>query len=83
MARLRFIQDRETGELIPADEYRRAYRGVMIAPDIPAFEVPGEPGHIIEGRRARREFMSSRGLEEVGNEMPKWMKERQYAERHR
>ena len=82
--RHRYIQDRTTGELIPAAEYRRpAWQGVMIAPDIPAFEVPGEPGNVIDGRAARRELMRARGWEEVGNEMPAWMKERQYADRHR
>jgi hypothetical protein len=55
----------------------------MIAPDIPPFEFPGEPGNIIDGRAARRELMRSRGLEEMGNEMPKWMKERQYEQRNR
>lgn len=55
----------------------------MIAPDIPAFQVPGEPGNVIDGRAARRELMRARGWEEVGNEMPAWMKERQYADRHR
>ena len=82
--RHRWIQDRVTGELVPASEYRKAaFRGVMIAPDIPPFEFPGEPGNIISGRAARRELMRSRGLEEVGNEMPKWMKEKEYADRHR
>lgn len=79
-----YVQDPQTGELVPAAEYRRAqHRGVMIAPDIPAFEVPGEPGHWVDGRRARRELMASRGWQEVGNEMPAWMKEKQYADRHR
>jgi hypothetical protein len=73
-----------TGELVPASEYRKAaFRGVMIAPDIAPFEFPGEPGNIIDGRAARRELMRSRGLEEMGNEMPKWMKERQYEQRNR
>jgi hypothetical protein len=82
--RHRFIQDPQTGELVPAAEYRREqYRGVMIAPDLPAFEVPGEPGNWIEGRKARRELMAARNWQEVGNEAPAWLKERMYADRHR
>ena len=69
---------------MPAAEYRRAaWRGVMIAPDIAPFEFPGEPGNWITGRAQRRELMRARGLEEMGNEMPKWMKEKMYADRHR
>lgn len=84
MVRHSYVQDPTSGELVPKGEYRRAaYQGVMIAPDIAPFEMPGEPGHWITGRAQRRELMRSRGLEEVGNEKPKWMREREYERRHR
>jgi len=79
-----YVQDPATGELVPKGEYRRAAaRGVMIAPDIAPFEFPGEPGHWITGRAQRRELMRARGLEEIGNEKPNWMREREYEQRCR
>lgn len=84
MTRLRYIQDRETGELFPAAEYqakRAASRGPMIAPDIEPYKsiVTGET---ITSRSRHREHLRQHGCEELGNDMPGWMREKQYEERH-
>lgn len=81
--RVRFIQDRETGELIPADEYiRPAARAPMVMPDIEPYRVPGT-NEWHTSRSQRREYMRREGVQEVGNDKPKWMRERDYADRHR
>jgi hypothetical protein len=83
MGRLRFIQDRETGELIPADDYRpKAPRSAAVVPDIEPYRVPGT-NEWHTSRSHRREYMRREGVQEVGNEKPKWMRERDYADRHR
>lgn len=80
--RRRFIQDRITGELIPAEEYRRAAPvGPMIMPDIePYKEVIG--GTMITSRSHHREFLARNNKQELGNEMPAWMKEKEYERKH-
>jgi hypothetical protein len=83
MARLRFIQHRETGELIPIGEAaRRELHGPYIAPDIEPYRVPGT-NEWHTSRRHRREYMRREGLEEIGNEKPTWMRESEYRDRHR
>ena len=79
--RKRWRQDRHTGELVPIED-RRPASGVMIMPDLEPYRVPGtDEWHT--SRSQRRAYLRANGLEEVGNEAPKWMREQDYADRHR
>ena len=57
--RQRFIQDRETGELIPANQYSRAKTHYVIG-DLPDYESPID-GRIVHGRKGRREDFKRTG----------------------
>lgn len=53
--RHRFIQDRVTGELIPADEYfAQRVKTHFVLPDLPDYESPVD-GKVVHGRKGRRE----------------------------
>jgi hypothetical protein len=57
--RQRFIQDRETGELIPANQYTRAKTHYVMG-DLPDYESPID-GRIVHGRKGRREDLRRNG----------------------
>lgn len=68
MTRKRWIQDPETLELIPADEYEpRNQAGFFVMSDLQPYQsmITGE---IIQGRRQHREHLRQHGCIEVGNE---------------
>lgn len=65
--RQRFIQDRETGELIPAENYRPKARLHYIQPDIEGYRSMAS-GEFITSRSKHREELRRHGLIEVGNE---------------
>lgn len=53
--RTSYVQDRETGELIPAAEYHRAkVRVHHVMPDLPDYQSPIDGSHV-HGRAGRRE----------------------------
>jgi hypothetical protein len=53
--RQRFIQDRETGELIPASEYHATrVKTHFVMGDLPDYESPID-GKVVHGRKGRRE----------------------------
>lgn len=67
--RQRFIQDPETGELIPADEYRpKAATHHYVMPDIQGYRSMAS-GEYITSRSRHREELKRHGLIEVGNEI--------------
>lgn len=67
--RYRFIQDPETGELIPADEYRpKAATHHYVMPDIHGYRSMAS-GEYITSRSRHREELKRHGLIEVGNEI--------------
>jgi hypothetical protein len=57
--RQRFIQDRETGELIPANQYTQAKTHYVMG-DLPDYESPVD-GRIVHGRKGRREDLKRTG----------------------
>lgn len=68
MTRKSWVQDPETLELIPKDEYRpRQDAGFFVMGDIDPYQsmITGE---IIQGRRQHREHLRQHGCIEVGNE---------------
>lgn len=69
MTRKSWIQDPETLELIPRDEYvpRQSKAGFFVMGDIQPYKsmITGE---IIHGRRQHREHLRQHGCVEVGNE---------------
>lgn len=80
--RHRFIQDRLTGDLIPAAEYKRAPpAGPLIMPDIEHYKEIIN-GTMITSRSKHREFLARHDKQEVGNEMPAWMREKEYEGKH-
>jgi hypothetical protein len=82
--RRRYIQDRHTGELIPAEDWRPRDRHAApyVVPDIEPYRVPGtDEWHT--SRSQRREYMRRTGAVEVGNEAPKWIREAEYRDRQR
>lgn len=73
----RYIQHPETNELIPADEYIRPKRNAhYIMPDISPYDsiITGEK---ITSRSWHREHLKRHNCVEVGDQKPKWMKERE------
>lgn len=70
MPRLRFIQDPDTHELIPADEYtcRREAKSAYVLPDIQPYRSM-QTGEMITSRSVHREHLKRHGLVEIGNEI--------------
>lgn len=81
---MKWIQDLATGELIPADQYRRRLEALhYVQADLAPYQsmITWRP---IEGRKAHREHLAAHGCREVEpSEAPSWMRERQYERRHR
>ena len=69
MARKRWIQCRETGKLIPADEWyrREEIDAPMVMGDIQPYRSVVD-GSVIASRSAHRAHLRQHGLTEVGNE---------------
>lgn len=68
--RQRYIQDRHTGKLIPADEYFDTHSEInapSVLADMQAYRSPLD-GSIVDGRAAHRQHMRKHGVIEVGNE---------------
>ena len=66
--RKRYIQDSETGKLVPAENYvpkQAASTGIM--PDMKGYQSPIDKTWV-EGRAAHRAHMRKHGVIEVGNE---------------
>ncbi len=66
--RQRYIQDRETGELIPVEDYRPKAHLHFIMPDIQGYKSMAS-GEYITSRSKHREELRRHGLIEVGNEI--------------
>lgn len=75
--RQRFIQDRETGELIPANQYARAKTHYVMS-DLPDYESPID-GRIVHGRKGRREDLRRSGSRPYEGRDQEWKE----AQRHR
>lgn len=59
--RQRFIQDRVTGELLPASEYHATRnRAPYVMGDLPDYESPVD-GRVVHGRAGRREDLRRHG----------------------
>jgi hypothetical protein len=69
MSRQRFIQDRVTGKLIPAEEYyaRDEVKAPMVMNDIQPYRSMID-GRMITSRSTHREHLKSHGCVEVGND---------------
>jgi hypothetical protein len=67
--RTRFIQDPETLELVPADEFydRRDVSAPMVMPDIQPYRSMID-GQMITSRSKHREHLKANGCIEVGND---------------
>lgn len=79
MSRKRWIQDRDTGELIPADEYTfKSDRGVLIMKDIDPFVSPIDFTQI-NSRSDLREHNKKHGVTNSADFTEQW--KRQGAER--
>jgi len=65
----RYIQDPQTGKLIPRDEYQQEHRRTswQVMPDIQPY-ISQIDGHIVPSRNAHRAHLRINGCEEVGNE---------------
>lgn len=81
--RRRYIQDRITGRLVPAEEYRRPVEPLhFIQPDMPAYQSMITWGPV-DGRKAHREHLKIHGCRQVEpSEKPAWMREKEYERRH-
>lgn len=69
----RWIQDRVTGELIPAEEYRAheaRKAGYYVMGDIQPYQSQ-VTGEMVMGRRQHREHLRQHNVIEVGNELDK------------
>lgn len=67
MAKQSWVQDRETGELVPKGEYVRESRGPMIMKDIEPFQSMID-GRLITSRSRMREHYRENRVIEIGNE---------------
>ncbi len=65
----RYIQDPQTGKLIPRDEYQLESRKTswQVLPDIQPY-ISQIDGHIVPSRNAHRAHLRINGCVEVGNE---------------
>jgi len=80
---VRYIQHPETLELVEAEEY--------ISPRVPGPYVRGDikpyesviTGETITSRSKHREHLRRHNCQEVGDNKPSWMRERQYEHKHR
>jgi hypothetical protein len=75
MNRQRWIQDRHTGELIPADEYTfKADRGALIMKDIEPFVSPIDQSHI-NSRSALREHNKKHNVTNSSDFTQQWKRQ--------
>ena len=65
----RYIQDPQTGKLVPREEYQQEHRRTswQVMPDIQPYRSMID-GHIVPSRNAHRAHLRINGCEEVGNE---------------
>lgn len=74
--RRRYIQDPQTGELVPAEQYQRERPdGPMICDDITPYRsmVTGE---LITSRSKHREHLRRHEMQEVGDNMPRFLRDK-------
>ena len=65
------------------DRSRMCYDSPFVMTDIEPYRAVGLPGApMINSRSEHREILKAHGAQEVGNEMPAWMKERKYEREH-
>lgn len=79
-----YVQDPDTLELVPKEEYRRRQAvaaGPMVFGDLKPYQNVID-WQVVDGRRAHREFLARHGVE-VRDDTPAWMKEKDYNERYR
>lgn len=79
---MKYIQDPDTLEYIPKEKYfRKRAKTHNVMGDIEPYRsiVTDE---LISGRAAHREHLRVHGMQEVGNEMPKWLREQKYRRKH-
>ncbi len=70
MSRQRYIQDPDTLELVPVEQYiaRREANAPYILPDIQPYQSM-QTGEMITSRSQHREHLKQHGLIEIGNEI--------------
>lgn len=75
--RKRYIQDPQTLELVPYEEYyaRREVNAPMVMPDIKPYQSM-QTGEMIKSRSHHREHLRQHGLIEIGNEVKAHMQQR-------
>ena len=67
----------KTRKMVPKGEEVRKNRAPHVMPDIQPYQVVGpEYGKVISSRSRHREYLKAHGLVEVGDQKPKWMKNR-------
>lgn len=80
--RHRYVQDSQTGELIPIERRPPAPpRAPMVIGDIKPYRSIID-GRVITSRSKHREHLAAHGCREVGNEAPAWLRERHYEAKH-
>ncbi len=73
--RKRYIQDPDTLELVPIDEYSPRSVAPMVMPDIQPYKSM-QTGEMITSRSKHREHLRQHGLVEIGNEVNYHLKNR-------
>lgn len=68
--RTKYIQHRETGELIPAEQYRRTVRSHFVRGDVEGYKCP-ITGTWIDGRKAHRNNLARHDCVEYDPELKK------------
>jgi hypothetical protein len=63
-----FVYDKETGELVPKQEYAPEYLAPMVQPDIQGYKSM-QTGEWIGSRSTHREHLKTHRLIEIGNEI--------------
>jgi len=54
-----------------------------LMPEFPNYKAVGVDNRIVNSRSEHKQMLKEKGLEEVGNDKPGWLKEQQYEEKYK
>jgi hypothetical protein len=54
-----------------------------LMPEFPDYQAVGVDNRIVTSRSEHKQMLKEKGLEELGNEKPAWLKEHQYREKYK
>jgi hypothetical protein len=74
--------DKELGKVVEWTPPPPSEAPFHLMPEFQEYKAVGVDGRIVMSRSEHKRILKERGLVEVGNETPGWLKEQRYREKH-